>query len=102
MFVSEGDKFVSLLKLPNPSYHGERFVSDGHKTEEAETKPGVWSQLGDFIRVHNEILTEGLRGRDAFDSLAPSQFRGASRDPALRRYQERGRPRASQSFLSAR
>jgi hypothetical protein len=62
VFVSEGNKFVSLLKLPNPNYHGERFVCDGRKTEEAQIKPGVWSELGDFLRVHNEILTEGLWG----------------------------------------
>jgi len=62
VFVSEGTKLVSLLKLPNPSYHGERFVCDGRKTDEAQIKPGVWSELGDFLRVHNEILTEGLWG----------------------------------------
>jgi hypothetical protein len=62
VFVSDGDKFVSLLKLPNPNYHGERFVSDGKKTLIAQVKPGVWSVLGDFVRVHNEILTEGLWG----------------------------------------
>lgn len=62
VFVSEGDKLVSLLKLPNPSYHGERFVSDGKKTMIAELKPGVYSNLGQFVLVHNEILTEGLWG----------------------------------------
>ena len=62
VFVSEGNKLVSLLKLPNPNYHGERFVCDGRKTEEAQIKPGVWSELGTFLRVHNEILTEGLWG----------------------------------------
>jgi hypothetical protein len=62
VLVSSGNKIVSLLKLPNPNYHGERFVCDGRKTEEAQIKPGVWSELGDFLRVHNEILTEGLWG----------------------------------------
>jgi len=62
VLVSEGDKLVSLLKLPNPSYHGERFVSDGKRTLIAEVRPGVYSGLGQFIMVHNEILTEGLWG----------------------------------------
>jgi hypothetical protein len=62
VFVSEGDRLVSLLKLPNPSYHGERFVSDGKKTVIAELRPGVYSNLGQFVLVHNEILTEGLWG----------------------------------------
>ncbi|HLX83077.1 MAG TPA: hypothetical protein VKR59_04225 [Terriglobales bacterium] len=62
VFVSEGGKFVSLLKLPNPNYHGERFVSDGKKTMIAQVKPGAWSRMGNFVMVHNEILTEGLWG----------------------------------------
>lgn len=62
VFISEGDKLVSLLKLPNPSYHGERFVSDGKKTVVAQLKPGVYSNLGQFVLAHNEILTEGLWG----------------------------------------
>lgn len=62
VLVSDGEKFVSLLKLPNPNYHGERFVSDGKKTFIAQVKPGAWSRLGDFVMVHNEILTEGLWG----------------------------------------
>ena len=61
-FVSDGKKLVALLKLPNPNYHGERFVSDGKKTDEAYVNPGRWSQFGQFVRVHNEILTEGLWG----------------------------------------
>jgi len=62
VFVSEGKKIVSLLKLPNPTYHGERFVCDGRKSEEAQISPGAWSELGSFLRAHNEILTEGLWG----------------------------------------
>ena len=62
VLLSEGDKLVSLLKLPNPSYHGERFVSDGKKTVIAQLKPAVYSNLGQFVLTHNEILTEGLWG----------------------------------------
>jgi hypothetical protein len=62
VFVSDGSKFVSLLKLPNPNYHGERFVSDGKKALIAQVKPGTWSKMGEFVMVHNEIVTEGLWG----------------------------------------
>jgi hypothetical protein len=62
ILLSEGDKLVSLLKLPNPSYHGERFVSDGKKTAITQLKPAVYSNLGQFVQTHNEILTEGLWG----------------------------------------
>ena len=60
--ASEGSKLVSLLKLPSPAYHGERFVSDGNHTTAATIKPGVYSELGQFVNVHSEILTEGLWG----------------------------------------
>jgi hypothetical protein len=62
VFLSDGNRLISLLKLPNPSYHGERFVSDGKHTTAATMKPGVYSELGQFVNVHNEILTEGLWG----------------------------------------
>jgi hypothetical protein len=62
VFVSDGEKLVSLLKLPNPSYHGERFVSNGKLTTVATIKPGVYSELGQFVNSHNEILTNGLWG----------------------------------------
>ena len=60
VIASEGNKFVLLLKLANPSYHGERFVSDGQKTSVAQMKPGTYSPFGEFVLVHDEILKEGL------------------------------------------
>lgn len=63
VFISEDNKSVALLKLPNPTYHGERFVCDGkNKIEVAYIKPGTYSNLGAFDEVHQEILKEGLFG----------------------------------------
>lgn len=62
VFVSEGSKLVALLKLTTPSYHGERFVSDGRNNMVAEMRPGTYSDLGELIHIHDEILTEGLWG----------------------------------------
>jgi hypothetical protein len=63
VFISEDNKSVALLKLPNPNYHGERFVCDGkNKVEVAYVKPGTYSNLGAFVVVHQEILKEGLFG----------------------------------------
>jgi hypothetical protein len=62
VLVSEGDKMVTLLKLPNTTYHGERFVSDGKKTFISNIKPGSYSSFGAFVLAHPEILTEGLWG----------------------------------------
>jgi hypothetical protein len=85
VFVSDGGQFVSLLKLPNPNYHGERFVSDGKKTLIAQVKPGAWSRLGDFVRVHNEILTEGLWGGTLSTGWALAHL-----DERLAKLQDRG------------
>jgi hypothetical protein len=62
VLVSEGNKLTSLLKLPNPNYHGERFVSDGKNILIATIAPGSYSSFGAFIKTHPEILTEGLWG----------------------------------------
>jgi len=40
----------------------EHIVRDGKKTSVAQTRPGRWSRFGLFVKVHNEILTEGLFG----------------------------------------
>ena len=85
VFVSDGGKFVSLLKLPNPNYHGERFVSDGKKTLITQVKPGAWSRLGDFVMVHNEILTEGLWGGTLSTGWALAHL-----DERLAKLQDRG------------
>src|SRR5664279_1737150 len=85
VFVSDGGKFVSLLKLPNPNYHGERFVSDGKKTLIAQVKPGAWSRLGEFVMVHNEILTEGLWGGTLSTGWALAHL-----DERLAKLQDRG------------
>ena len=85
VFISEGCKLVSLLKLPNPSYHGERFVSDGKKTVVAELKPGVYSNLGQFVLAHSEILTEGLWGGTLSTGWALARL-----DERLAKLQDRG------------
>jgi hypothetical protein len=85
VYVSEGNKLVSLLKLPNPTYHGERFVSDGKKTLIAVLKPGVYSNLGQFVLVHNEILTEGLWGGTLSTSWALAHL-----DERFAKLQDRG------------
>jgi hypothetical protein len=60
--VSEGDKLASLMKFPPTVFRAEWFVRDGKKTSVAPVAPGRWTEFGDFIKTHNEILTEGLWG----------------------------------------
>jgi hypothetical protein len=61
-FVSEGDKFASLLKFPPTTYRTEWFVSDGKKTSVAQVRPGRYTAFGQFVMAHSEILSEGLWG----------------------------------------
>lgn len=61
-FASEGNKLVSVLKLPSPDYHGEQFTYDGKKTDVKPIQPGIWSALGRFVLEHPEVLKEGLWG----------------------------------------
>lgn len=60
--VSEGDQLASLMKFPPTVFRTEWFISNGKKTSIAWVKPGSWTAFGDFVRVHDEILTEGLWG----------------------------------------
>ncbi len=60
--VSEGDKLASLMKFPTTVYRTEWFVRDDKRTSIAPVIPGRWTEFGDFIKTHNEILTEGLWG----------------------------------------
>jgi hypothetical protein len=61
-FASNGDKVHFYLNLPNPTYRGERFISDGGKISIADTNPGIRSSLGEFVHVQARILRDGLWG----------------------------------------
>ena len=61
--VSEGHKIHFMMKLPNPSYQGERFVCDGKKVQVANsTDRKTRSNLGQFIYIQDVVLREGLLG----------------------------------------
>ena len=61
-FASEDEKVVTLLKFPPSTYLTEWFVQNNKKTAIAPIQPGRWSAFGNFVKVHDEILTEGLWG----------------------------------------
>jgi len=60
--VSEGDKLASLMNFPPTTFRTESFVRDDKRTSIAWVRPGSWSAFGEFVKTHNEILTEGLWG----------------------------------------
>ena len=84
-FVSEGDKFVSVLKVPSPEYWGEQFASNGKKTAVKQVRPGTYSALGQFVFEHDEILTEGLWGGTLSTAWALTHL-----DERLAKLQDRG------------
>jgi hypothetical protein len=61
-FVSEGNKMSSLFKFPPTVYRTEWFTSDGTRASVAFVRPGHWTEFGNFVKVHDEILTQGLWG----------------------------------------
>jgi len=60
--VSEGNKMASLMKFPPTVYRTEWFTSDGTRTSIAQVQPGHWTEFGNFVKAHDEILTQGLWG----------------------------------------
>jgi hypothetical protein len=74
-FFSEGEKVASLLEFSPTTYHTELFVRNDRKTSVAQLRPGVWSEFGQFIMVHNEILTEGLWGGTLSTGWAVSRWK---------------------------
>ena len=73
-YVSEGNKLVSVLKIPSPDYRGEQFTSDGQQTSIKQPKPGIYSAMGRFVFEHDEVLTEGLWGGTLSTAWALAHF----------------------------
>lgn len=61
-YVAEADKLACLFKFPPTVDRTESFTRDGKKTSIAPVIPGRWSEFGNFVKAHDEILTEGLWG----------------------------------------
>jgi hypothetical protein len=83
--VSEGDKMASLMKFPPTVYRTEWFTSDGTRASIAPVRPGHWTEFGNFVKVHDEILTQGLWGGTLTTAWALAHVE--ERDPKL---QDRG------------
>jgi hypothetical protein len=60
--ISESDKLSSLMKFPPTVFRTEWFVRNDKKTSIAWVRPGTWTAFSQFVKTHNEILTEGLWG----------------------------------------
>jgi hypothetical protein len=58
--VSEGNKLATLMKFPPTVFITEWFVRDGSRTSIAPVSPGRWTKFGNFVKAHDEILSDGL------------------------------------------
>ncbi len=63
VLVSQDQKLHFMMKLNNNLYRGEQFVFDGNKDEISfSTANQTRSQFGEFVRVQDVVLREGLLG----------------------------------------
>jgi hypothetical protein len=63
VLVSQDQKLHFMMKLNNNLYHGEQFIFDGNKDEVSfSTANQTRSQFGEFVRVQDVILRDGLLG----------------------------------------
>ncbi len=62
VIASEGDKSVIGFGFESANYSQERFGFDSKAVTVGYARPGLRSNLGDFIQTHRVILKEGLLG----------------------------------------
>lgn len=63
ILVSQDRKLQLMMKFPNNLYHGEQFIFDGDKVQvSGSTANQGRSPLGEFVRVQDAVLREGLLG----------------------------------------
>lgn len=62
VMFSEGDKSAIAMNFGSPSYPFDKFGFDGDKLTVAYQKPGIRSQLGDFVWNRKVFFEHGLMG----------------------------------------
>src|SRR5215472_12386138 len=63
VLVSQDQKLHFMMKLNNNLYRGEQFIFDGDRDEISfSTANQTRSQFGEFVRVQDVVLREGLLG----------------------------------------
>ena len=63
VLVSQDQKLHFMMKLNNNLYHGEQFIFDGNRDEISfSTANQRRSQFGEFVRVQDVMLRDGLFG----------------------------------------
>ncbi|MBV8858876.1 MAG: hypothetical protein JOZ02_18235 [Acidobacteria bacterium] len=62
LLFSKGDKSVIAMSFRNPNYPQDKFGFDGQNVTISYVKPGIRSEIGDFIKQRDQLLRLGLMG----------------------------------------
>ncbi|HEX8115784.1 MAG TPA: hypothetical protein VF521_00805, partial [Pyrinomonadaceae bacterium] len=62
VLFSEGKKSVIGMSFRNPTYPHDKFGYDGQNVTISYIKPGIRSEIGDFIKQRDQLLRLGLLG----------------------------------------
>lgn len=62
VLFSEGKKSVIGMSFKNPNYPHDKFGYDGQNVTISYVKPGIRSEIGDFIKQRDQLLKLGLMG----------------------------------------
>jgi hypothetical protein len=105
VLVSQDQKLQFMMKLNNNLYRGEQFVYDGNKDQVALTTANhTRSSFGEFVRVQDAVLREGLMGGtlstawplyDLNDRKAKLSYEGMKKVDGKDLYQIRYKPKKS-------
>src|SRR6202000_1470025 len=103
--VSQDQKLHFMMKLNNNLYYGEQFIFGGNKDEISfSTANQTRSQFGEFVRVQDVVLREGLLGGalstawplyDLSDRKAKLSYEGTKKMDGKDCYELRYRPKKS-------
>jgi hypothetical protein len=104
VMASESNKAVIGFGFESANYSQERFGFDGKSVTVGYSRPGVRSNLGDFIQTHNVILKEGLIGgalssawplRNLAERKAKLEYRGTKKIAGKQMHELKYYPRGS-------
>lgn len=62
LLFSKGDKSVIAMSFRNPNYPQDKFGFDGQNVTISYIKPGIRSEIGDFVKQRDQLLKQGLMG----------------------------------------
>jgi hypothetical protein len=62
VLFSKGHKSVIAMSFRNPNYPQDKFGFDGQNVSISYIKPGIRSEIGDYIKQREQLMKQGLMG----------------------------------------